>query len=175
MNGGTGPFKVAEGDGSTTTIDDFKIAKCYPSDCVAQTGENAGQPMSAVCGVGASTRGNIGGMTSGTPSHPALPGTRDHNLDLAQTQNNIFQVTAALTGHRLLRDPDNFDFRPRASQLVDAGAVDTNTYAMARNETSATLVAKSAVATVGSAPDIGAYESGAASYWCDFPTLINEH
>jgi len=52
-----------------------------------------------------------------------------------------------------LRDPDNFDFRPRAgSVLIDAG-------------TNIAELAEATAGYVGAAPDIGAYEFGATHYW----------
>lgn len=47
----------------------------------------------------------------------------------------------------LLRDPDNLDFRPRDSDLIDTG------------------IEVGDISFVGDAPDIGAYEAGDQEYW----------
>jgi hypothetical protein len=47
----------------------------------------------------------------------------------------------------VLRDPDNYDFRPRDPSLIDTG------------------VPVKGVSYVGDAPDIGAYEAGDTEYW----------
>jgi len=70
-----------------------------------------------------------------------IPGTHDHNWNGCWNGKSIKDQ---------LRDPDNWDFRPRAgSDLVDAGKVIpgiTDGY-------------------IGKAPDIGAYEYGDPNYW----------
>lgn len=78
-----------------------------------------------------------------------IPAKRDHN------------VTGEGSVRRLLRDPDNFDFRPRAdaSVLVDAGRV------VRREELPGRHIRLPEQAFVGEAPDIGAYEFGALDYW----------
>ena len=59
----------------------------------------------------------------------------------------------------LFRDADNFDFRPLAGgPLVDTG---TNAGSVAGVQ----VVVPDAPATVGAAPDIGAYEHGSVTYW----------
>ncbi|VGO16317.1 hypothetical protein PDESU_04908 [Pontiella desulfatans] len=77
----------------------------------------------------------------GNSGYVPLPGPNSHNWN------------GYLTGQDLrsqLRDPDNWDFRPKpGSDLVDAG----------------TVVPGITDGYVGAAPDIGAYESGAANYW----------
>lgn len=59
----------------------------------------------------------------------------------------------------LLRDPDNFDFRPRAgyTNLIDQG---TNVTCDINGET-----VDVTAGYLGDAPDIGAYEYGASAYW----------
>ncbi|VGO16316.1 hypothetical protein PDESU_04907 [Pontiella desulfatans] len=70
-----------------------------------------------------------------------IPGTASHNY-------NAHLETNAL--HDLLRDPDNFDFRPKSGAvIVDAG----------------TNVAGVTEGFLGAAPDIGAYELGATNYF----------
>jgi hypothetical protein len=48
---------------------------------------------------------------------------------------------------KVLRDPDNYDFRPRDPSLIDTG------------------IPLDGVSYVGDAPDIGAYEAGDSEYW----------
>ncbi|MGJ8677449.1 MAG: hypothetical protein ACSHX0_08020, partial [Akkermansiaceae bacterium] len=67
--------------------------------------------------------------------------------------------TSSRTMHDLLRDPDNWDFRPRADavELIDQGVPITCTIdGVDVNVTAGYL---------GSAPDIGAYEYGDNTYW----------
>jgi len=56
---------------------------------------------------------------------------------------------------KVLRDPDNLDFRPRDASLIDAG------------------VSQKGIEYVGEAPDIGAYEAGDTEYW--IPGRRTEH
>ena len=62
---------------------------------------------------------------------------------------------------RLLRDPDNFDFRPRADakELINAGQL------VRREELLGEEIRLPDQPFEGSAPDIGAYEYGADYYW----------
>lgn len=88
------------------------------------------------------TRNNIARRMGGTNSgNDPVPGTADHNWNGYETGLDV---------RTQLRDPDNFDFRPKpASDLVDGGlhyAGITDGY-------------------VGSAPDIGAYEFNDPTYW----------
>jgi hypothetical protein len=74
-------------------------------------------------------------------AHGRVNGTARANWSGAHRKQDIREV---------LRDPDNLDFRPRkGSSLVDAGEV----------------IAGINDEFVGKAPDIGAYEYGADSYW----------
>ena len=76
-----------------------------------------------------------------TPAGGALPGTQSHNWNGAWTGTDI---------RNQVRDAENWDFRPKAgSALVDAG----------------TVVSGITGGYLGTAPDIGAYEYGASSYW----------
>lgn len=82
------------------------------------------------------------------PVATVLPGRADHNF------------TEKGAAWKYLRDPANYDFRPKLdSPLVDAGAVVT------KNELPSSAVNFPGIKYVGSAPDIGAYESGDSRYW----------
>ena len=84
------------------------------------------------------TRNNLAGQISSSKAGPSLglPGLHCNNFP------------GDVRGQ--LRDPDNLDFRPKA----DASVVDAGFYVMGINN-----------GYNGRAPDIGAYEYGAASYW----------
>jgi hypothetical protein len=73
--------------------------------------------------------------------------------------NNVAGQEESLDLKNLLRDPDNWDFRPRASAaaLVDQGTVATCTV----NGEACDVTA----GYLGAAPDIGAYEYGDSTYW----------
>jgi hypothetical protein len=79
-----------------------------------------------------------------------LPGEDSHNV---AAQNESFGLAS------LLRDSDNWDFRPRAdaSVLIDQGTNVTCTVNGVTYDVTAGYV--------GDAPDIGAYEYGADAYW----------
>ena len=82
------------------------------------------------------------------PVATILPGIADHN----------FSEKGA--SWKYLRDPANYDFRPKAgSPLVDAGAL------VNRNEVPSRVANFPGQKYVGSAPDIGAYEYGDTHYW----------
>lgn len=88
------------------------------------------------------TRNNIAPRIAGTSSgNNPIPGTHDHNWNGYVTGQDI---------RTQLRDPENWDFRPiPGADIVDAGQHFpgvTDDY-------------------VGTAPDIGAYEFAANSYW----------
>lgn len=89
---------------------------------------------------GTITRNNVANKLTGKKgSGPfkALPGASDHNWNGYETGLDI---------RTQLRDPDNYDFRPKASSdLVDQGL--------------------SIEGITGPSPDIGAYESDATHYW----------
>ncbi|MEO2046830.1 MAG: right-handed parallel beta-helix repeat-containing protein [Pirellulales bacterium] len=76
----------------------------------------------------------------------------------ARMDNNVHGQSSA---RRLLRDPDNFDFRPHddASELIDSGAP------IRRSELPGEKIRLPKQAFVGISPDIGAYEYGDATYW----------
>ncbi len=79
-----------------------------------------------------------------------LPGEDSHNV---AAQNESFNLKS------LLRDADNWDFRPRADAavLIDQG---TNLTCTVNG-----VVYDVTAGFVGDAPDIGAYEYGASYYW----------
>ena len=91
---------------------------------------------------GSTTRNNAANKLSGhRSSFQAVPGTSDHNWNGYVTLQDI---------RTQLRDPDNWDFRPiTGASVVDAG----------------TNVAGVTDGYLGAAPDMGAYEDGAADYW----------
>jgi hypothetical protein len=77
-----------------------------------------------------------------------LPGTVDHNM------------REAGASWKYLRDPANYDFRPKAgSPLVDAGSV------VRPGEVPSPVASFTGLDYEGQAPDIGAYEFGAKRYW----------
>ncbi|MGB2129598.1 MAG: right-handed parallel beta-helix repeat-containing protein [Flavicella sp.] len=82
------------------------------------------------------------------PKAQVLPGINDHNTD---TSGAAFLY---------LRDPNNLDFRPKKeSPIVDAGAI------VSESEIPSSEYVYTAMPFEGAAPDIGAYEYGADSYW----------
>ncbi|VGO16371.1 hypothetical protein PDESU_04962 [Pontiella desulfatans] len=82
------------------------------------------------------------------PVATVLPGTADHNM------------REAGASWKYLRDPANYDFRPKAgSPLVDAGA------AVKKSEIPSPVLNFPGLKFEGAAPDIGAYESNAKRYW----------
>jgi len=82
------------------------------------------------------------------PPAAVLPGVSDHNL------------REPGASWKYLRDPANRDFRPKAgSPLVDGGAV------VQPEEIKSPVANFPGIDYEGSAPDIGAYEFGAAHYW----------
>ena len=88
------------------------------------------------------TRNNIAPSIAGTTTDgDPVPGHYDHNWNGYALGQDI---------RTQLRDPDNLDYRPiPGADIVDAGVVHpgvTDGY-------------------LGDAPDIGAYEYGAADYW----------
>jgi hypothetical protein len=84
------------------------------------------------------TVNNFGTLSGHFTRITPVPGKAENNIQLDPGQD----------AGQYLRDPRNLDFRPKAgSALIDAGKV------VAGEE------------FVGKAPDIGAYEFGASSYW----------
>ena len=82
------------------------------------------------------------------PVATVLPGRSDHN------------VAEKGAAWKFLRDPANYDFRPKGnSLLVDTGAV------VNRNELPSMVANFPGQKYVGEAPDIGAYEYGDSRYW----------
>ncbi len=88
------------------------------------------------------TRNNAATKLSGSNNgFTAIPGFHDHNWNGYETGTDLRDE---------LRDPYNFDFRPKAgSALIDAGVV----------------IPGITEDFVGNAPDIGAYEYGDDNYW----------
>jgi hypothetical protein len=89
------------------------------------------------------TRNNASDVISGEKGNPAaaIPGTHSNNWNGRDFSLDVREV---------LRDPDNWDFRPKADpNLVDAGM----------------HIPGITDGYLGSAPDIGAYEFGDANYW----------
>ena len=130
---------------------DMKICACYPADC---TGVRDGVEVPAFTNIGSVTRGNVGIMSPGTDGgllNPYdIPGTHDHNVNLALVS---FGATDVRERRFLYRDYDNLDFRPYPEgPLVDAGIASA-------------VSIPGAPATVGAAPDVGAYEHGSPVYW----------
>lgn len=82
------------------------------------------------------------------PTAQTLPGINDHNIK---------EQAAA---YKLLRDPENYDFRPKKdSKLIDAGAT------VAKTEIKSPVAKFTGLKYQGKAPDIGAYEYGDKRYW----------
>jgi len=82
------------------------------------------------------------------PGAYVLPGQVDHN------------VRDKGGAYTYLRDPANWDFRPKpGSPLVDGGAV------VKPHEVKSDVITFEGLTYNGAAPDVGAYESGNARYW----------
>lgn len=82
------------------------------------------------------------------PLASQIPGQADHN------------VLAPGASYQYLRDPKNYDFRPKAnSPLVDAGAP------VSQVDLPSEISNFTQQQTLGDAPDIGAYEFGDSRYW----------
>lgn len=91
---------------------------------------------------GTVTRNNFSDKLSGhRRKYTPVPGIVDHNWNAYENKGDY---------RTLLRDPDNWDFRPKTgAEIIDAGRV-----VKGRSEN-----------FIGKAPDIGAYEHGAKDYW----------
>lgn len=91
---------------------------------------------------GTVTRNNFSDKLSGhRKKYKPVPGIVDHNWNAYENGGDY---------RTQLRDPDNWDFRPKAeAEIIDAGKV----------------VHDRSEKFVGKAPDIGAYEFGAKEYW----------
>ena len=118
---------------------------------------HAGEEVDAFTNIGSVTRGNVGIMEPGTVgglNKPYdIPGEHTHNLNLATATHG---ASAERERRNLFRDYDNYDFRPHPEgPLVDAGV----------EHGIAGMAIDGAPATVGEAPDIGAYEHGSPTYW----------
>ena len=88
----------------------MKICYCYPADCWAEDGVTR-----AFTNNGSWTLNNVGSMQPGTVgglNNPyPIPGTVLHNINLETVK---WGLTDARERRALLRDYDNYDFRPRA-------------------------------------------------------------
>ena len=149
-----------EAGGFTGGAVDMKICHCYPASC---EGERSGVPVPAFTNHDSVTRGNVGIMGPGTAGgllNPYdLPGAHDHNLNLAL---GSYGSTPERERRLLYRSYAHYDFRPAVgSPLIDAGAENT----MAGPFMSTAAPVAGSPATVGSAPDIGAYEYGDTFFW----------
>jgi hypothetical protein len=102
--------------------------------------ESGGEPP--VHNLNSITRNNIAPRMGGqNNSVNDIPGFFDHNWNSQETGEDI---------RTQLRDPENLDFRPiPGSEIIDGGVVFSNV----------------TDGYLGAAPDIGAYEFGAADYW----------
>lgn len=104
------------------------------------------------------TRNNVmedmSGTRDGTQYTDPVPGIVDHNWLSNLLENNIKKV---------LRDPDNFDFRPKeGSELVDRGA---EIPAENLPVTGTPIPDFTTEFKVGDSVDMGAYEYGCTNYW----------
>ena len=108
-------------------------------------------------------RRDVAPTTAGTLGRPrvvGIPGTHDHNLNLAL---QTYGVTPERERRVLYRSYDHYDFRPAAnSPLIDAGAANTMS---GPYNSEVTIAVEGEPAVIGAAPDIGAYEYGSETYW----------
>ncbi|MDF7801294.1 Ig-like domain-containing protein [Pontiellaceae bacterium B1224] len=83
----------------------------------------------------------------------------DWDIPGDDANNYVPDYSGQRSMHELLRDPDNWDFRPRADavELVDQGVSVTCTVNGVEIDVTAGYL--------GAAPDIGVYEYGEANYW----------
>ena len=141
---------------------DMKICACYPATC---QGRREWGTVPAYTNRGSITRGNVGQLSPGTDGgllNPYdIPAMHDHNLNLYLES---FGSTDERERRALYRHYETLDFRPAfGSPLIDAGA-DSSLPGPRAAEGLAAPVVRAAV-TVGTAPDIGAYEYGDSEYW----------
>jgi hypothetical protein len=121
---------------------------------------------------------NVGTLNASVYFYDYAGGTNDDSVAVNNLTQKMFQHGAVVRDNHtelglefdLLRDWEQFDFRPAAgfNPLVDAGSdlllseiPDLATYNMPVPNDGT----KADIATVGSAPDIGAYEHGTVEYW----------
>eukprot|EP00945_MAST-04E_sp_MAST-4E-sp1_P005707 g5707.t1 len=122
--------------------EDLQILRYYPSD-------QSCQPIGNKTDVFNNAGGTITGKASGNLDISVYA-----NYDAKVNYNEFVNTTTKMKD--LLRDPDNFDFRPKAtSGLVDAGKVIDPVPAFQVSSTD----------FLGSAPDIGAYEFSDTNYF----------
>ena len=102
------------------------------------------------------TRNNIANMTHRSWAFKDTSGISAYRIP-GQVDHNMREKGAAF---KYLRDPENYDFRPRAnSPLVDAGTV------VSPGEIHSPVANFKGITWIGRAPDIGAYEYGDRQYW----------
>lgn len=93
----------------------------------------------------------------------AVPGIVDHNWLPASYNGNVFEV---------LRDPENFDFRPKNNLLIDQG-IEIPAEVFHNDELTRLGIPQTGAENPdftidfnqGDAPDIGAYEANDLNYW----------
>ncbi len=121
---------------------------------------------------------NVGTLNASVYFYDYAGGTNDYSVAVNNLTQKMFQHGAVLRDNHtelgfefdLLRDWEQFDFRPASgvNPLVDAGSdlllseipgLATYNIPVPNDGT------KADISTVGSAPDIGAYEFGSAEYW----------
>ncbi|WP_162025884.1 MULTISPECIES: LamG domain-containing protein [unclassified Lentimonas] len=136
-------FNVAQDKGGNPTT----VSQNNAADVLTSIVEQSIEPDYFAAGgdwdLNDSQRGENDWGLSGIDSYNYSPSFTDHTRSM----------------HDLLRDPDNWDFRPRADavELIDQGVPITCTIdGVEVNVTEGYL---------GSAPDIGAYEYGDSAYW----------
>lgn len=152
-------FNVQEGEGGNKFKGDYQLfAKNTAFDCFVAIPKGFGETdihneNSLVCNnlVDHLVEWNMKSRKEGIP---------------ARLKNNVAGEGSV---RRLLRDPDNLDFRPKtdAVALVDAGRIIT------REELPGKRIRLPEITWAGSRPDIGAYELEADHYWIPgfrFPT-----
>ena len=160
-NTGTDNQQGADVEGGGSVAADMKICQCYPSSCNAEGGGTAFTNRDSV------SRGNVGTLDPGTQGgllNPYdLPGTHDYNLNLKLVS---YGLTPERERHVLYRSYETNDFRPAlGSPLIDAGAENTLAGPSSVVDQSQASPVEGGPPTVGSAPDIGAYEYGHDIYW----------
>jgi hypothetical protein len=151
--------KIYHNTGVEDQYMDICLARCYPATC-EMDGEPAYEGATAYNNQNSTLMLNVGKISSKTAAHTAiLPPWDDTDdeppADYSPTvEGNIDTATRTeLSVNDMYMGPYVGDWRPRAgSVLVDQGFTIEG-------------INDGAGETVGAAPDIGAYEFGASSYW----------
>lgn len=132
---------------------DINLLKCWPC-----SGANA-----AYSNTNSSVFNNAAGIGSSSAAYQDLEFIETGYLSNNYNDFEAPSMDSPIPVETYLRDFENFDFRPRKhSPLVDTGKLLDSSHHLA------TLI-NGAAEIVGSAPDIGAYEHGAESYWIPGP------